>query len=339
MAAQRSSPATRTAMMRRADSSSVTAASIGGRLEALGGAGDDVAQRERAEHAEQVGDVLGVAGTALGRQPLELGLGAGHRLGVEQVTQGERLTLAEQLGEQRRVEGEGRSATLGERRVALVEVLGDVAEDERLREGARLARLDVDDLDAARADVGHQVDEARHVEDVLHALAHGLEHDGEGGVLARHLEQLRGPLPLLPQRLAAVGPTARQQQGPSSALPESCCEQGRSADLLRDELAHLLGLEGDELDELLADLAAADGVVELEVGQAEDDPVVAVHGLHVDAEALAHAGCDAERPRRVDLPTEGREHRDPPVADLVAEALDDDGAVVGDVARSPPSAP
>ncbi len=225
----------------------------GRRLEALGRAGDDVTHRERAEDPEQVGDVLAVADPALRRQALELRLGAGHGLGVEQVTQRESLALAEQLRQQGRVERECGGTALGERRVALVEVLRDIAEDERLRERARLARLDVDDLDGPGADVAHELDEARHVEDVLDALAHGLEHDGEGRVLARDLEELGRALALLPQRLAAVGPTARQQERPGSALPEPRSEQGRSADLLRDELADLLGLQGDQLDELLAD--------------------------------------------------------------------------------------
>ena len=123
-------------MTRRAASSSASAASTASRREALGGAGHDVAHGERAEDAQQVGDVLGVAGGPLGRQPLELGLGAGDCLGVEQVAQGERLALAEQLGEQRRVERQRGGPALGERGVALVEVLGDVAEDERLRERA-----------------------------------------------------------------------------------------------------------------------------------------------------------------------------------------------------------
>ena len=39
----------------------------------------------------------------------------------------------------------------------------------------------------------------------------------------------------------------------------------------------------------------------------------------------AHGACT--------WPPNGREHGDAPVADLVAEALDDDGAVVGDVPR------
>ena len=45
-------------------------------------------------------------------------------------------------------------------------------------------------------------------------------------------------------------------------------------------------------------------------------------------EPLLQAGLDGERPRRVDPGAERRQDADAPVADLVAEALDDDRAVV-----------
>ena len=45
--------------------------------------------------------------------------------------------------------------------------------------------------------------------------------------------------------------------------------------------------------------------VELDVRKAEDQPVVAVHGLDVDAEPFAHARRDGQRPRCVDLCPEG----------------------------------
>ena len=58
---------------------------------------------------------------------------------------------------------------------------------------------------------------------------------GNDRVLAGHLEQLRGPLALLPQRLAAVGPATGEQQGAGRALAESGREQGGPADLLGDQ--------------------------------------------------------------------------------------------------------
>ena len=94
---------------------------------------------------------------------------------------------------------------------------------------------------------------------------------------------------------------------------------------------HVLGLEGDEVDDQLG-LGARAASSNSRSGSRKHDAVVAVHGLHVDAEPLAHPGRHAQRPRRVHLRAERRVHRHPPVAELVAEPLDDDGAVVGHVA-------
>ena len=82
----------------------------------------------------------------------------------------------------------------------------------------------------------------------------------------------------------------------AGALAEPRGEQRRAADLLGDQAAHVVGVEGDQVEQLAADpaLAHALEVVELDVGQAQHDAVVAVHRLHVDAEPLAHPG--ARRP-------------------------------------------
>ncbi len=67
------------------------------RLESLGDLGD----RQRAEHAQQVGDAFDVLGAAIVGESLQLVLGALDDLGVEQLAQ---LGPSEQLGEQGRVE-------------------------------------------------------------------------------------------------------------------------------------------------------------------------------------------------------------------------------------------
>ena len=82
------------------------------------------------------------------------------------------------------------------------------------------------------------------VEDILNALANGLQHDRERRVLAGDGEQLRRPLALLPQRLAPAGIAAWQQQRPSGALPEPGGEQRRPTDLLGHQVGHLAGIHG-----------------------------------------------------------------------------------------------
>src|SRR5262249_61457814 len=57
------------------------------------------------------------------------------------------------------------------------------------------------------------------------------------------------------------------------------------------------------------------------------------HRRHRDPEPLAEPRLDGARPRRVDARAEERVHADAPVADGVAEALDDERAVVRDRAR------
>ena len=70
--------------------------------------------------------------------------------------------------------------------------------------------------------------------------------------------------------------------------------------------------------------------------QAQHDAVVGPHHLDRQAEPLVEASPDRDRPWRVHPRAERREDADAPIADLVAEALDDDRAVVGH--RAPASA-
>ena len=106
----------------------------------------DLVDGERAEQPQQVGDALGVPGPAVGREPLQLGLDLGEHLGVEQLAQ---LGAAEQLGEQALVERERGGPALGDRGVALVDELGDVAEQQGAGVGRRRLGLDVGDADLA----------------------------------------------------------------------------------------------------------------------------------------------------------------------------------------------
>ena len=105
-------------------------------------ASDNLVGGQRPEDADQVGHVLGIAGLPPCGEVLQLGLGRSDGRRVEQVAQGQASSLAEQLGEQRRVERQGRRLALGQGRVALVEELGDVPEHERTSERRGLLGLD-----------------------------------------------------------------------------------------------------------------------------------------------------------------------------------------------------
>src|SRR5699024_12138709 len=59
----------------------------------------------------------------------------------------------------------------------------------------------------------------------MEEFAHAVHHDRELGVLPGHVQQLGGPLALLPQWLPLTGVAPWQQQGPSRALPEAPREE------------------------------------------------------------------------------------------------------------------
>ena len=65
------------------------------------------------------------------------------------------------------------------------------------------------------------------------------------------------------------------------------------------------------------------------IGEMEDDAVVRPQRMRLDAVLLAQQRAQCEPPGRMHARAEGREHAQAPVADLVAEALDDDRAVRG----------
>ena len=237
-----------------------------------------------------------------------------ERARVDQVAQ---LLLPEQLAQQVAVERQRLRAPLGGRRVVLVHVVGDVVEEQRGRVRRGRGGLDVDEVDLPRAQALQQPLQRGQVEDVLQALAVGLEHDRERRVAARDLQQRLRLQALLPERRALAGPAARDQQRAARVLAEARAEERRVAELLRDELLDLLGLE-----QHLVDRRRRVGV-----GQVDRDPVVRPDRLRLEAERLAQPRAERQRPRRVHAAAERREDAEPPVADLVAEALDHDRAV------------
>ncbi len=304
---------------------------------------------QRSQQPQDVGDALGVLDPAVLRAPLKLALQLGQHLGVQQLAQ---LRPAQQLGQQPGIQRQRGRPALGERGVALVEELGDIAEQQRAGEGGRLGGGDLHQAHPAGLDIAHQFRQSRYVEDVLETFAHRLQHDREGPELARHLEQLGGTLALLPQRGALAGAAPGQQESAGGAFAEPGGEQRGAAHLVGDELVDVTVVEDDiggpDRRLLRVPLRARGGrarlrgrigeraVEEVEahqvrVRQPQHDAVVGMHHLGVQAVALGEPGAQGQRPGSVDLRAEGGVDDDPPVAELVPEALDDDGAVVRDM--------
>ena len=272
---------------------------------------------ERPELAEEVGDALLAARGALGIEPLEHPLGLVDHLGVEELAE---LDRAEQLGQQRRVERERGRAPLGERGVALVHERADVPEEQARGERARGLGGDLDEPDLAAPMRSVSAGERGQVVDVLQALAHRLEHDREVGEVARDLEQLRGALALLPERGAAARVEARQQQRRAAHSRKREANSAEPPTSLGHELGELGRLEREQL-----------GARRLVggVGHAQHDAVVARDRRSRRRRTAPDARARGERPRRVHAHAVRRVQHDAPVAQLVAEALDDEVGGVG----------
>ena len=273
---------------------------------------------EPAQHVVQ--RVAGLGLRALGAV-LEVGLDLLERVGVDQVAQ---LLLAEQLAQQVAVERQRRRAPLGVGRVALVHVGRDVVEQQRGGEGRRRLRLDLDQRQLAAVQRAQQLLEPGEVEHVAQALAVGLEHDRELAVAPRDLEQGLRLQALLPQRRAPARVGARDQQRAGRVLAEARAEQRRAAQLADDQVLELVGVG--------TSTRSAPGRL-VGVGQVDDDPVVGPDRVGLEAELVADARRQRQAPGGVDAAAVGRQDAQPPVADLVAEALDHDRAVAGDHAR------
>ena len=242
----------------------------------------------------------------------------------EEVLGGEeraQLVLAEELAQARGVQVQRAGAPLGGRCVAVVDHAPHPREEQRGREGRGAPRRPGHGADPAGPDAVEDPAQGGQVEDVLQALAEGLEHEGEVALPERDLEEVRAAPALRPERGPLAGVPARQQQGARRVLAEARGEERRVRELAHHEVLHLVGRRQEELQ-----LGRGVGL-----GEAEDDPVVGVHAVDGEAQALLQASLHRDAPGRVDAGAVGREQAHAPVPDLVEEGLDDDEAIGGDL--------
>ena len=285
-------------------------ARLGRRLRALG----RLRRRQVADPAQDLVQRVGVPRAQVLGAVLQVVLHLLQRARVDEVAE---LLLPQELAQQLAVQGEGDRAPLRRGRVALVHVGRHVVEEQRRGERRRRLRLDLDQRELARVQAAQQLHEPGHVQHVAQTLAIRLEDHRELRVPARHLEQGLRLEALLPERRAAARVGARDEQRPRRVLAEARAEQGAGAELGDHEVLDLVGLDQHELRSRRL----------VRVRQVHDDAVVGPDGVGLQPERVADARRERQRPRRVHAPAVGREHAQPPVADLVAEALGDQRAV------------
>ena len=188
------------------------------------------------------------------------------------------------------VEREGLRPTLGQRRVALVQVGADVVEQQPGREwrGRPRSRPRPPGWRATGSRPAPPCS-AGTSKTSLQDLAIRLQDDREGAVAAGHGQQVGRALALHPQRRALARPSARQQQRPRSVLAEMGGEQGRAAKGAHQDVVDLVRAEQN-----------SSSVGRLgDFGQAQGDAVVGPDGLRPDAPArpsaprwpCAHGAC------------------------------------------------
>ena len=175
------------------------------------------------------------------------------------------------------------------------------------------------DRDVASGDTGQDLAQRRQVEDVRQALAVGLDEDREGAIARGDREQVGRPLALLPERRPRARPASRQEQGSGRVLAEAAGEHRRRRKRPDDEVLDLVGLrEEQRLDAIERGVA---------LGQPDRDAVVRPDRLDLHPQSLADPRLEGQRPRLMDPAAERGQQAQSPVAQLVAEALDDDPLV------------
>jgi hypothetical protein len=170
----------------------------------------DFVARQIAEAEEEVVKAVGIAGSLILAEELEVRFNFGDRRWVEEFA---KVGFAEEIGELGLIDGESSGAALGQGRVAVVDKVAGVSEQERACEGRRFLRVDDVHLDFVVLDGTEDIDERGHVEGVAKALAMGFEEHGEVGILRGDRKEIGSALALLPQGGAGLEAAAWQEQG------------------------------------------------------------------------------------------------------------------------------
>ena len=253
-----------------------------------------------------------------GDEALEVELEVGEHARVDELAQ---LLGAHRVAEQVAVERQRGGPTLGERRVVLVHVGGDPSEEQRLRERRGPRRLDRHHPDRPRRGARSAPCAARARRTRLAGTrVSSRAAPGTLGCFDATARRSAARWRCCHRRRALTGPAAR-------AAAASAPRTRGTVDAKSDDVGSVDTTRSSISSGAIT--SSSIGRSSTASGKAQHDAVVGPHHLDRQAQPLVEASTDRDRPRRVHPRAERREHAHAPVADLVAEALDDDRAVVG----------
>ena len=249
----------------------------------------DLVERQIAKRDQHVVNSVDRLHAILFVESLKLALDRVHRIGIEQFA---KLGVADELAKLRLVDGERLRPALGERRVAVVEKAGHVAEKQRCGERRRLLGIDRREADPPASQIGERLHEGWHIEKVAKALAIGFKDHGERAETRGHGKKVRGALALLPEGHAAARPAFRKKKRPRGVLPELARKERRSSELTDDERLDFVGVRNQQ-----PRIGRR-----IHIRKPHHESIVAPERLDVDAGFFADLRCRRHGPGRVNGP-------------------------------------
>ena len=183
-------------------------------------------------------NAVGVLRAIFGRERLKRGFDLIESGGVENFAE---VGVPEKLFKLRLIDGKSLGAAFGEWRVAVVNVIGNVAEKKRACERRRLIGFDHRDFDFATLNLRKKRGDGGQIKNIANALTIGLEKNRERRETSGDGQQVGGAFALLPEWSALAGAAARKKQSARGSFAEFRGEHGSRPELPENERFHFSG--------------------------------------------------------------------------------------------------
>ena len=145
------------------------------------------------------------------------------------------------------------------------------------------------------------------------------EEHGEGGIARGDSEEIGSAFALLPERGANLGAAAGKKERAGGGFAEFCSEERGGAELADDQELRVGGVGEKE-----SGIGGRVGV-----GETQNEAVVGGHGFDVGTSGVGDLRGGGHGPGGMNAVAERSKDADAPVAELVADAFDDDVAIIG----------